>query len=63
MMGEPSGDMSFMCRKRALVATLLAPAILLGAPAAFAADAAKPAPAPAAEKVAAPVKASPQQRK
>ena len=50
-----------MCRKRALVATLLAPAILLGAPAAFAADAAKPAPVEAS-KAAAPVKASPQQR-
>lgn len=50
-----------MCRKRALVATLLAPAILLGAPAAFAADAAKPLQVEA-QKPAAPVKASPQQR-
>ena len=49
-----------MCRKRALVATLLAPAVLLTAPAAFAADSAKPAPAEAAK--AASAKASPQQR-
>ena len=47
-----------MCRKRALVATLLAPVVLLAAPA-FAADAPKPAPAAEAPKV---VKASPQQR-
>jgi Flp pilus assembly protein TadD len=52
--------MSFMCRKRALVATLLAPVVLLAAPA-FAADAPKPAPAAAAEAPK-PVKASPQQR-
>lgn len=54
-----------MCRKRALVATVLAPAVLLlalGAPlAASAADAPKPAPE-AAKAASAPVKASPQQR-
>lgn len=52
-----------MCRKRALVATVLAPAFVLmalGAPlGAFAADAPKPAPEAVASK---PVKASPQQR-
>lgn len=47
-----------MCRNRALVATLLAPAVLWIAPAAFAADAPKAAPTEAAK----PVKASPQQR-
>jgi Flp pilus assembly protein TadD len=54
--------MSFMCRKRALVATVLAPAFLLMAAPAFAADA--PKPAPQAEAPAAPViqKASAQQR-
>lgn len=54
-----------MCRKRALVATVLAPAVLLlalGAPlAASAADAPKPAPE-AAKAASAPAKASPQQR-
>lgn len=57
MMGGPSGDMSFMCRNRALVATVLAHLLLT--PAAFAADAPKPE-ALAAKP--APVKASPQQR-
>lgn len=47
-----------MCRNRALVATLLAPAILLMAPAAFAADTPKPASAEAPKAV----RASPQQR-
>lgn len=55
-----------MCRKRALVATVLAPAVLLLAPAAFAADKAKPAPAaaqaPPEAEAPPPVKASPQQR-
>lgn len=46
-----------MCCKRALVATVLAPLVLLAAPAARAADAPKPQAAAAA-----PLKASPQQR-
>ena len=59
MMGAPSGDVSSMCRKRALVATVLGPAFLLLSAPAFAADAPKPA-VPAAAP--APAKASPQQR-
>ncbi len=52
-----------MCRNRALVATLLAPAILLTASsAAFAADTSKAVQAEAAKTAPAPVKASPQQR-
>src|SRR4051812_16961872 len=58
-MAEPSGDMSFMCRMRALVATVLAPAVLIAASPVFAADVAKPQ---AVAVKAAPVKASPQQR-
>lgn len=57
-MAEPSGDLSSMCRKRALVATVLAPALLLMAAPAFAADAPKPEAAAAKP----PPKASPQQR-
>lgn len=58
-MAQPSGDVSSMCRKRALVATVLAPALLLLAVSpALAADAPKPE-APAAR---APAKASREQR-
>lgn len=55
-MGAFSGDMSLMCRKRALVATVLAQ-LVLAAPA-FAADAPKPVEAVRAT----PAKASPRQR-
>jgi Flp pilus assembly protein TadD len=57
-MAEPSGELSSMCRKRALVATVLAPAALLLALPAFAADAPKPQAAAAAK----PAKASREQR-
>ena len=50
-----------MCRNRALVATVLAPAFLMLAPVAHAADAPKPA-TEAPKAAPAPVKASPQQR-
>lgn len=61
-MGALSGDMSFMCRKRALVATVLVPAALLLSSPAFAADASKPAPQAAAPSTPAIQKASAQQR-
>jgi hypothetical protein len=43
-MGATFRRLVFMCRKRALVATVLAPALLLLANSAFAADKVKPAP-------------------